>query len=116
MKGIYTMPNENREENLISLQHFTDAMADFDAYEAGDTSRLLIRHRSVYPVIKYSGDDVHKLRVQAHLTPGALAYFMGVATSTILSWENDESTPDGPACRMLKLIDDNSDDPERLIR
>lgn len=105
-----TKPTHDTDNGIIDEAHFKEVMADFDAYEAGDTSRLLIHHVYVCMPIHYTGDEIYAIRLKAHLTFEAMAYIMGVETSTVISWENGDTQPDGLVCQLLTLIDENADD------
>ena len=51
--------------------------------------------------IKSLGDWIQVKRHEKNLTPGHLAAKMGIATSSVLSWEDGNSQPDGQQMKAL---------------
>jgi putative transcriptional regulator len=78
------------------------------AYAKGDKSRCRVTVREI-PVPAYKPADVSRVRSSLHLSQRALASVLGVSPRTVEAWEAGRNVPNGPASRMLYLIEkDNS--------
>ena len=53
--------------------------------------------------------DIPKLRRRYRLTQQAFAERLGISLGTLRNWEQKRRIPDGPAQRLLELIEDRPD-------
>ena len=53
--------------------------------------------------------DIPKLRRRYRLTQQAFAERLGISVGTLRNWEQKRRIPDGPAQRLLELIEDRPD-------
>lgn len=49
--------------------------------------------------------DVKKFRSSTHLKQNELAELLGVSTSLVQSWESERRVPNGPALKLLTLLE-----------
>jgi putative transcriptional regulator len=49
--------------------------------------------------------DIKRIRTDLHLTQDALALILGVSKKTIEAWENGRNSPQGPATRVLSMLE-----------
>lgn len=77
-------------------------------YAKGDKRRCRVTVCEI-PVPEYKAADVSRMRSNLHLSQRALASALGVSPRTVEAWESGRNAPNGPAARMLYLIErDNS--------
>lgn len=81
-------------------------------YEKGN---LKPRRRTVKvkTIPKYKADNVKGIRLKLNLSQASLAKVIGVSTKTIEAWERGTNIPQGPAQRMLDLLDK---EPETVLK
>ncbi len=74
------------------------------AYAKGDKSKAIVSVRET-PVPEYKAGDVSRVRSQLRLSQRALASVLGVSHRTVEAWEAGRNSPNGPAARILYLIE-----------
>lgn len=94
---LYRSPSAaTAHENLMGLYElgFVDktTMAEFDA-------------SCLVPVADLSPPDIKALREREKVSQAVLARYLGVATATLGQWERGLRKPDGPALKLLSLIE-----------
>lgn len=60
---------------------------------------------TITPAPQLSPEDIKALREREGASQAVLAMHLGVATATLGQWERGLRRPDGPALRLLSLID-----------
>ncbi|MDT3700850.1 MAG: helix-turn-helix domain-containing protein [Thermincola sp.] len=68
---------------------------------------------SIEPVRKYDAAEIKKIRNELGMTQAFFACFMGVSQKTIEAWESGRNMPDGPARRILSMVQADPLLPER---
>ena len=59
-----------------------------------------------YPEPKfYDADDIVRIRRKLHVSQSVLAYLINIKVSTIQKWERGINHPNGPANRLLQIIE-----------
>lgn len=73
-------------------------------YEKGNLKfrRKVVR---VKAVPKYRAEDIKRIRTKANLSQASLSKVIGVSIKTVEAWERGRNVPQGPAQRLLDLID-----------
>ena len=73
-------------------------------YESGKISarRSAIE---IVPLKTYTSKEIKKIRNSTELSQVLFAKAMGVSNKTIEAWESGKNHPDGPATRLLALIE-----------
>lgn len=77
-------------------------------YEKGkDVKGIRKNSISVAPLPHYKGKSIKLIRDRHGLTQLTFAYIMGVSLKTVEAWESGRNEPQGPAQRMLYLMEND---------
>ncbi|MFZ3130165.1 MAG: helix-turn-helix domain-containing protein [Desulfosporosinus sp.] len=68
---------------------------------------------SIEPIREYEAAVIKKIRNELGMTQAFFAVFMGVSRKTVEAWESGRNMPDGPARRLLSMIQADPLLPER---
>jgi putative transcriptional regulator len=68
---------------------------------------------SLKPLKRFEADEVKSIRTMLGMSQGLFAGFIGVSPKTVEAWEAGRNTPNGPASRILDLIQQDPKLPER---
>ena len=68
---------------------------------------------SIAPLKDYSYAQIKDLRLELRLTQLAFASLLGVSVKTVEAWEKGRNTPNGPARRLMELLYEDMDIPEK---
>jgi putative transcriptional regulator len=60
---------------------------------------------TVRPLTVYQADRIKKIRTKLELSQTAFASVIGVSKKAVEAWEAGKNIPQGPAQRMLELLD-----------
>ncbi len=60
---------------------------------------------AVKPITVYRSKEIKKIRAKLDLTQTAFANIIGVSQKAVEAWEAGKNIPQGPAQRMLELLD-----------
>ncbi len=60
---------------------------------------------AVKPLIIYKDKEIKNIRAKLDLTQSAFANIIGVSQKAVEKWESGKNIPQGPAQRMLELLD-----------
>lgn len=63
------------------------------------------------PVVEYSSEEIRRIRMEAMMTQRVFADFLGVSVKTVEAWERGRTHPTGPACRLIKFLEEDEDLP-----
>ena len=74
-------------------------------YAEGKCDVRLVTY-TIEPVVEYSSDQIRKIRMEAMMTQRVFADFLGVSVKTVEAWERGRTHPTGPACRLMKILED----------
>ena len=69
---------------------------------------------SVTPLPIFKAEEIRTIRRSLDMTQAVFASFMGVSPKTVEAWERGRNTPDGPARRVLSMIQADPNLPERF--
>jgi len=58
---------------------------------------------TITPVETFSAQEIKQIRNQTGLSQNLFARYMGVSVKTVEAWESGRNHPEGTACRMLSL-------------
>ena len=83
-------------------------------YAKGDKSRSRVTVREI-TVPEYKAEDIFRVRTELRLSQRALALALGVSTRTVEAWEAGRNVPNGPASRILYLIEADHTILDRLV-
>lgn len=90
------------------MRGLQEALAD-----AEGKRQLPMRTYTVMPVRDYDAHEVKEIRHSLGMSQSFFALFMGVSKKTVEAWESGRNMPDGPARRILSMI---QADPELPMR
>ena len=68
---------------------------------------------SISPVSEFSNLEIKNLRFSLHLTQLAFAQLVGVSIKTIEAWEKGTNSPNGPARRLIGMLKEDPNLPEK---
>ncbi|MDA3850930.1 MAG: helix-turn-helix domain-containing protein [Spirochaetaceae bacterium] len=74
------------------------------AHTQGKLPNVRRRKVSISPLPKYEPTDIKKIREEQNLSQLIFAEALGVSIKTIEAWEAGRNKPQGPALRMLQLL------------
>ncbi len=66
------------------------------------------------PIPDYRAEEIKQIRNDLGMTQVIFASFMGVSKKTVEAWEAGRNKPDGPARRILSMVQMDSTIPERF--
>lgn len=69
---------------------------------------------SVTPLRIFNAEEIRKIRKDMQMTQAIFASFMGVSPKTVEAWECGRNEPDGPARRILSMLQTDPELPERF--
>lgn len=59
----------------------------------------------IKPLQDFNKERIRRIRKQAHMTQKVFSEFLGVSLKTVEAWEAGRNKPQGPAKRMLSMIE-----------
>ena len=65
------------------------------------------------PLKEYSACEIKAIRNSLGMTQTVFALFMGVSNKTVEAWEAGRNMPDGPARRLLSMVQADPEIPTR---
>jgi putative transcriptional regulator len=74
-------------------------------YEKGNLQGVKRHVVTVRPLTVYQADKIKKIRTRLELSQTAFASVIGVSKKAVEAWEAGKNIPQGPAQRMLELLD-----------
>ena len=73
-------------------------------YEKSNLKNIRARTIRIAPLPHFFEKDIRDIRIKLGLSQSAFAGLMGVSIKTIEAWESGRNVPQGPAQRMLELL------------
>ncbi len=101
---------KKRYEDMSVGEGIITALEQAIDYEKGKKIKgVKVRKASIAPLPSYKGEKIKKIRDKLGLSQKTFAYIMGVSVKTVEAWESGQNEPQGPAQRVLMLLekDDN---------
>lgn len=71
-------------------------------YEKGNLNARTVK-LSVQPVDSFSPDEIRAIRKNTGMTQVLFAKYIGVSVKTVEAWEAGRNHPEGAACRLLSM-------------
>lgn len=68
---------------------------------------------NIVPVSDFSSIEIKNIRNQLGMTQVVFASFFGVSPKTVEAWEAGRNMPDGPARRILSMLKQDPNIPEK---
>jgi putative transcriptional regulator len=95
-------------------ERLKESLEQVVAYTKGDSSKVHVSVRKI-PVPEYKAKDVSRVRTELRLSQRALASVLGVSHRTVEAWEAGRNVPNGPATRVLYLIEKDHSLVDKLV-
>ena len=73
-------------------------------YEKGNLKNVRTKTIRIAPLPRFCAKDIRDIRIKLGLSQSAFAGLMGVSIKTVEAWESGRNVPQGPAQRMLDLL------------
>ncbi|MDR3149020.1 MAG: helix-turn-helix domain-containing protein [Oscillospiraceae bacterium] len=94
-------------------QGLIEAMQEVLDYSEGKTE-LRTTRLNVTPVRgAFSAEEIKNIRKKLDMTQSVFAIVIGVSKKTVESWESGRYTPDGAARRLISVLQQDPEFPER---
>ena len=74
-------------------------------YEKGQLKNVTVKRVKIASLPRFHGQEIKAIRERQRLSQQVFASALGVSKKTVEAWEADRNIPEGPAQRMLELID-----------
>lgn len=68
---------------------------------------------TVEPLKIYTSEEIKSIRKKTGLSQNLFAKYMGVSIKTVEAWEAGKNRPNGTACRLLKITNQEPDFPSK---
>jgi len=105
----------NKSKNSELYNDLKQSLNEAIAYSQGKVKAKVHRRKlHVTPVPHYKAADIKSIRERFNLSQRTFAEVLGVSTKSIESWEAGRSEPNGPAQRILSIIDHDESSLEKL--
>jgi len=94
----------NKDNNM----YFEKIMAGLNEsldFSKGDLKKVRRKKVTVSPIPKYSAKNIKQIRESLNLTQTVFAEALGVSVKTVEAWESGRNHPQGPASRVLQLLE-----------
>lgn len=110
---VITAAFDRQRESIMSV--YNEIMTGLnDALEHAEGKRPLRTHTlAIEPLREYKAEEIRKIRNDLRMTQAFFAGFMGVSPKTVEAWEAGKNMPDGPARRILAMVQADPSLPER---
>lgn len=93
-------------KNLSTGEGLITALEQAIDYEKGKEIKGVKTNKvAVAPLPHYTGNKIKKIRNKLGLTQSIFAHIIGVSIKTVEAWEAGRNEPQGPAQRMLYLLE-----------
>ena len=94
---------------LSTGEELMTALEQAVEYEKGKKVKGVRRYKiKVKPLPHYKGKSIRSIRNRLGLTQATFAFIMGVSIKTVEAWESGRNEPQGPAQRILYLLDNDN--------
>ena len=90
----------------------TKGLKEAIEYEKGGVRARTAKVR-VEPLKKFNRAEIKAIRNNTKMTQVTFARFLGVSPKTVEAWEAGRNIPDGPARRILSMLKQDPDIPEK---
>ncbi len=97
-------------ENVYNgiMEGLTQALEHAEGKRKLKTTKIAIA-----PIKEYKSEEIKQIRNSLKMTQASFAGFMGVSQKTVEAWESGRNMPDGPARRIMSMVQADASLPER---
>jgi|SRR4030095_3751847 len=103
------MKNKIRTPKEISLSVIKGLSQALDYAKNGNKNAVRAKLVILTESPTYNGKDVKRIRKKVNLTQNLFAKTLGVSIKTVEAWEANRNIPQGPAQKMLYILDKKPD-------
>lgn len=97
--------NQKRDKNEIRNVVEDELRALSEVMDVSDSMRKFNKLKYPQPR-EYTARDIQRIRRKFHMSQSVLAYILNTKPTTVQKWELDINKPNGPASRLLQVIDE----------
>ncbi|MEY8574911.1 helix-turn-helix domain-containing protein [Oscillospiraceae bacterium 21-37] len=72
-----------------------------------------VSSKEIAPLSAYTPETIKEIRSEQEMTQVTFAKFLGVSPKTVEAWEVGRNQPNGPACRILSMLQQDPELPEK---
>lgn len=94
----------NKKENSY-FDNIMNGLNESLEFSKGNLDNVRRKKVTVSPIPKYSARKIKQIRKSLHLTQVAFSEALGVSVKTVEAWESGRNHPQGPASRVLQLLE-----------
>jgi len=107
-KGVFKLKNKNiRNNKEISKSIITGLKQSLNHSKGKKVTGLKTHIQVLAQAPTYKGKQIRNIRHKHNLTQNMFALTLGVSKKTIEAWEANRNIPQGPAQRVLFILDKN---------
>lgn len=77
-------------------------------YEKGKLPSVKRKKVTISPLQEYKGEKIRAIRNTLNLSQMIFAEAIGVSKKTVEAWESGRNKPQGPALRMLQILEEDN--------
>jgi len=93
-------------KNLTIGEGIINSLEEAIKYEKDEKPKGAKTHTIIVaPLPEYKGAKIKQIRNKVGLTQSIFAYVFGVSIKTVEAWESGRNQPNGPAQRMLSILE-----------
>lgn len=93
------------KEKNIYFEGIMSGLNESLEYSRGNLKKIRKKKVTVVPVPKYSAQKIKQIRESLNLSQTVFAEALGVSVKTVEAWESGRNHPQGPASRILQLLE-----------
>lgn len=91
---------------MSRFEEIKSGLLEAIAYERGElTEGVRVHKMTIEEIREFTPAEVKKIRMDAGMTQNTFALCVGVSKKSVEAWEGGRSRPDGPARRLLGLME-----------
>ncbi len=99
---------KNNYKDISVAEGLIHSLEDAIKYEKGKKVKgVKTNSISIAPLPDYKGNKIKQIRNKLGLTQSIFAYAIGVSIKTVEAWEAGRNHPNGPAQRILFLLEND---------
>jgi len=89
---------------MSAYDKITQGLSEAIDYEKGKLKGVKTDRVQIAQLPHFKGEMVQKIRLKQNMTQKTFSGVMGVSIKTVEAWEAGRNVPEGPAQRMLELM------------
>ena len=94
----------SKDKNMY-FENIMSGLNESLEFSKGNMKKVRRKKVTVSPVPKYSAKKIKQIRESLNLSQTVFAEALGVSVKTVEAWESGRNHPQGPASRVLQLLE-----------